>query len=108
MALIRVRALLLVAALVALAANGAGVYMTLARGLVLGSWQITCLGVGIPAACLAILIAWHRPRNRIAWVFATAALQFGLQMTSLGLIQGASVPGALQRLGLAGLEVGLG
>lgn len=104
-----IRIVLVLIAVTALAAEAIGTYLAVAGGATLGSWQLTSIGVGVPAACLAVLIAWHRPHNRIAWIFAAAALQFGLEMVFLGIMQTAgSVPPSLRRAALAGLEVGAG
>src|SRR3984893_5479982 len=75
-----------------------GTYLYLAAGRGLGGWPLTCLGVGVPAGILGLLIAWHRPRNRIAWLFAAASLGFALELVGLGILQSTGSPPPVQRI----------
>jgi signal transduction histidine kinase len=101
----RARLLFGFVAAASIAGEALGTYLYLAAGRDLGGWQLTCLGVGVPAAILGLLIAWHRPRNRIAWLFAAASLGFALELVGLGILQSTGNPPPLQRL--AYIEVSL-
>jgi signal transduction histidine kinase len=97
------RASLISAGTLVCLANAGGAALTLESGTALAGWQLTCLGVGIPAAILGLLIAWHQPRNPIAWLFLGASVGFGVDQLGLGLLANPGVAGAAQPSAYAAL-----
>src|SRR6202049_1246512 len=81
-----VRMLLVAAAAIGVLADASGVLVALRAGQTLTGWQLTCLGVGIPAAVLGLLVTWHQPTNRIAWILLAASAGFGVEQFGLGLL----------------------
>ncbi len=102
------RASLISAGLLVCVANVVGVALTVESGRALAGWQLTCLGVGVPAAILGLLIAWHQRRNPIAWLFLGASLGFGVDQLGLGLLANPGVSGVAQQGAYTGLLVGSG
>jgi signal transduction histidine kinase len=78
--------LLVAAAAIGVLADASGVLVALRAGQTLTGWQLTCLGVGIPAAVLGLLVTWHQPTNRIAWILLAASVGFGIEQFGLGLL----------------------
>jgi signal transduction histidine kinase len=86
MARSEVRALILAVAGFGVLTNTVGAFFALPTGTSLSAWQLNCLGVGLPTALVGTLAAWHQPRNRIAWLFLSASVGFGLEQLGLAVL----------------------
>jgi len=81
-----VRALILTVAVLGVLTNSVGALLALQTDTSLTAWQLNCLGVGLPTAVVGTLAAWHLPRNRIAWLFLSASVGFGIEQLGLAVL----------------------
>ena len=104
----RARFLYLLLAATAMAASAAGCYLTLINHAPFGSWQLTSIGLAVPAALTSLVIAWHLPHNRVAQVFMAAGLLFAMDLLCIGVLQAPAAGRPAQELAYAALVVGGG
>lgn len=99
--MVRIRPLLAGLAGAALAAILVEVGLALASDRSLTGWQMTSIAVGGPAAGLGLLVVWHRPANRIGWVFIAAGTGFALDLVALGMLGSGAGTGPAWHLAVA-------
>ena len=89
----------------ALAAAAVGLH--LAAGAGLSSDAARALSVQVPITAVGVVLAWHRPRNRLAPLALAAGALLGLSLFAAGILRyaalGNSVPDAAERAAFAGV-----